>query len=255
MTLPGGCATHPAHVVETVEDFEPRDASIVRPLAPSQIVVAFAAPESGDAVKHARMMEWLSTHEKERLRRFRFERDRQLFLLAHALLRSTLSRYGGVEPAVWQFRVGPYGRPEIAAPVVPLRFSLAHTAGLATCAVTLGHDVGVDVEEIVIDSRMEVAGRYFAPVELADLGSVSADQRALRFFEYWTLKEAYLKARGVGLSVPLDSFSLCRDVDNSWRLTSDRATDDEAKRWSFWSWRLGQRHQVALAVAPHPVGT
>jgi len=244
------CNTQSPFCVEIVEGFGHEATLGARPLAPFQVVVALATPDrSADAGRQAQMKGVLSACEMERFQRFRLDRDRQLFLVAHALLRSTLSLYADVEPAAWQFRAGSHARPEIVAPRVPLRFSLAHTSGMAACAVTLEHDIGIDVEEISGDARMEVADRCFSLAELADLGRVSADRRAARFFEYWTLKEAYLKARGVGLSVPLDGFSLRQDVDNSWRIIFESPMNDDPARWSFWSRRVGESHQAALAVS------
>jgi len=122
----------PTYKIEFVEGLAREPASGRRELEPTEIVVALCRP-SEPAVSEQRsvLMGLLSDEERQRLTRFHFERDRVLFLVAHALLRITLSRYANIDPRAWQFRTGSYGRPEIADPRSRLRFSLSHTRGLA----------------------------------------------------------------------------------------------------------------------------
>jgi 4'-phosphopantetheinyl transferase len=193
-------------------------------------------------------MALLSNDEKDRLARYHFESDRNLFAVAHALVRLGLSRHSQVDPGDWQFRLGSYGRPEIAAPGSQLRFSLSHTRGLAVCAVTLNWDIGVDVEETSQGSPIEIADRYFSSREVCDLREIPACRRRRRFFEYWTLKESYSKARGMGLSLPPDRFWFRRDSKQVWRIEFGAEVDDDPTRWHFWSWQIGVLHQLALAL-------
>ena len=88
-----------------------------------------------------------------------------------------------------------------------LRFNLSHTDGLIACAVTIGREVGVDVEHIQRRLTHDVAGRFFAPREVDDLKALPEDEQQRVFFDYWTLKEAYIKARGFGLALPLGDFA------------------------------------------------
>jgi len=173
---------------------------------------------------------------------------------AHALLRMTLSRFADVAPGGWHFRTGHHGRPEIAAPASRLRFSLSHTRGLAACAVMLDRDIGFDVEDASSGERIEVAERFFSPREVRELHATPIVGRAERFLEYWTLKEAYLKARGLGLSVPLDQFSLYKEAEGAWRVAFDPALADDAARWHLHSWRLdgGYRAALAICATDHP---
>jgi 4'-phosphopantetheinyl transferase len=237
-----------AYSFEIIEKIENGAGRGWRPLAPTEVVVALARPEESERHERSISMALLSEEEKQRLARFRFERDRHLFLAAHSLLRVTLSRYADVEPYVWQFRSGRYGRPEIAEPTSRLRFSVSHTRGLAACAVMLDRDIGLDVEDISKGAPAEVAHRFFSPCEARDVLCAPLESRARRFFTYWTLKEAYCKARGLGLSVPLDQFSLHED-DGAWRIAFEPPIEDEPGRWCFWSWHAGEHHQAALAIA------
>jgi 4'-phosphopantetheinyl transferase len=220
-----------------------------RDLAPGEVIVALGQPvECVEPDQQSALMKLLSDEERERHSRFHFERDRSLYLTAHALLRISLSRHANVEPQAWQFRTGKYGRPEIAEPRSRLRFNLSHTHGLAACAVVLDRDIGMDVERITRDIPTDVAETTFSPRERSDILGTSATARARRFLEYWTLKEAYIKARGVGMSLPLDQFTFCKDESGVWRILFEKPLCDDPERWQFWSWQLGSGHQVALAL-------
>ena len=210
-----------------------------------------AQPEDlANPEQRATMLAVLSAGERERLDRFRFEGDRHLFLVAHALLRLALSRLADVDPHAWEFCAGPHGRPEIAAPRSRLRFTLSHTRALAACAITIDGDIGLDVENTSRRVGLEIADRFFSLREARALRRVAGPAQPARFFEYWTLKEAYLKARGLGLSLPLDRFSVYRDRRGVWRIAFAPSVDDNPSRWRFWSWRIGGVHQAALAMAP-----
>lgn len=149
----------------------------------------------------------LSADELRRCRGFRFESDRRLYLVSHALLRTVLAREIGIEPRVLNFSYDARGRPELHPKHGSvLRFSLSHTRGCAALAVTERCDVGVDVETLARnDFEMAVARRFFGTIELKALEAIAdAELRTQRFFLLWTLKEAFLKATGRGLSAPVD---------------------------------------------------
>src|SRR6185436_13023672 len=102
-----------------------------------------------------------------------------------------------VEPGTWEFEAGEFGRPEIAAPSVQptVRFNLSHTDGMIVCLVGDDREIGVDVEDIERTGyTVEIADRYFSEAEVRELRSWTAERRVERFFDYWTLKEAYIKA-------------------------------------------------------------
>ena len=162
------------------------------------------------------------------------------------LLRRVLSRYLPVDPGAWRFGNGPYGRPDILEPVCPLRFSVAHTGGLIVIGVCAGAEVGVDVERRDRGRvPLPVADRWFAPAEAAALRALPVAARRRRFLELWTLKEAYVKARGLGLlAMPLDRFVIDL-AGGAPRLLA--AADDDPARWRLHSLELGE-HLVAVAT-------
>ncbi len=213
-----------------------------------EVVVAWARPEEipGPAAE-SELLALLSEDERARLDRFRSPADGRLFLLAHALLRTTLSVCSGVEPRAWQFRVGKYGRPEIAAPSSRFRFSLSHTRGLAACAIVLDRDIGLDVEYTARSAPEHVLD-FFSFREVEELRSTPEGARANRFFTYWTLKEAYLKAKGVGMSLPLRRFSMYEDAAGVWRIACHAPLEDDPQQWWFWSSPVGDDHVAALAL-------
>ena len=196
----------------------------------------------------------LSDDEREKTDRYRFARDRHACLITRALARVTLSRYCDVAPEQWRFRPGAYGRPELAAPRSSLRFNLSHTLGLIVCLVSRDREVGVDVENLERERRwLDLAERFFAPREAAALRRVPLAHRPVRFLEYWTLKESYIKARGLGLAIPLDGFWFELPVASTEgvRVHLTSAVADDPARWCFRSERLGTSHLVATAVERH----
>jgi len=194
----------------------------------------------------------LSGDERDRAARFVFDRDRHLFVAAHVLLRRALSEYEPVEPGAWAFAAGAHGKPALAGPHrdIPLRFNLAHTHGLVACALSRDADVGIDVEPLASGARsLDIADRFFSAAEAGDLRNCDPDVRHVRFTEIWTLKEAYIKAIGTGLSHPLASFALRFDGDARLRLESD-GSDETARpsRWQFALFAPTPDHRMAVAV-------
>ena len=197
----------------------------------------------------ARYLEWLSAEERERYGRFRFEKDRRLFLAGQAQIRAVLSLYDEeIGAAQWRFSTNPYGRPEIANPHrgAALRFNLSHTQGAVVSAVVRTRAIGIDVESLDRDVDMlGIARSSFAPGEFRELAALSGEERRNRFFEYWTLKEAYIKARGKGLSIPLNQFWFKR-CGGKIAVQSEGA--DSAEEWQFEQFRPTPRHRAAVAV-------
>jgi len=185
-------------------------------LNPGDVHVWHRATASIDAASLDADISLLSAGEKIRHARFMFERDKRDFAAAHGLLRRVLSMYADIAPADWQFDGAPNQKPCVAARQAgapPLSFSLSHTHGFVACAAARGVDVGIDAESIdrIVDAH-EVARRFFAPAEIAMLDACRDEpERSRKFVELWTLKEAYVKAIGKGLIVPLDQFSFTID--------------------------------------------
>jgi 4'-phosphopantetheinyl transferase len=194
----------------------------------------------------------LSTDERERYVRFHFERNRLEFLVAHALVRTTLSRYVAVAPSRWAFRTNRYGRPEIesGARAPPLRFNLSHTDGLVACVISKTVDCGIDIEqERPLKDLMALARSVFAPAEFEALAALPEHLRHRRFYACWTLKESYIKARGMGLSLPLDGFSF--DIDAAGQITSlsmKPSVKDKPAGWQFSLGQASETHKLAVAL-------
>lgn len=192
----------------------------------------------------------LDPAERVRSARFRFDRHRNRFLVSHALVRTSLSRYASVVPASWRFREVGRGRPEIATPAGSewLRFNLSHTDGLAACGVARAHDVGVDVEAAVrVTRHLAVAERFFSRREAAELRGLPESAQVDRFLDYWTLKEAYIKARGLGFDLPLDGFTFILGEDAP-RIEFERDLEDDPESWHFHLASPTATHRLAVAL-------
>ena len=207
--------------------------------------------EIRDPERLALYRSWLSPQEKQRHERYLREQDRHLFLVGHGLVRDTLSRYADRDPGAWVFENGRHGRPEIGGKWdgPALRFNLSHSQGLAACLVGLELDCGVDVENVErVANPRQLARRVFSARELADLEAQPEKTMRSRFFEYWTLKEAYIKARGLGLSLPLDRFAFELAANGQIAIAFEPPIEDRAEDWQFGLWRLAPHHQLAVAL-------
>jgi 4'-phosphopantetheinyl transferase len=207
-----------------------------------------------NAAKGARLPHYralLSADEVERCDRFWKDDDRARFLIARAMIRTLLSRYVPIAPREWRFRIESYGRPEVAElpPGAPdLRFNLSHTDGLVACAITVGRDVGVDVENVHRMLAHEVPERFFSPQEVADLRALPEEEQQLAFFDYWTLKESYIKARGLGLALPLRQFTFVRRPGLAPLICFAPELHDDPASWQFAQFWPTRDHRMALAV-------
>jgi 4'-phosphopantetheinyl transferase len=204
-----------------------------------------------DADLLARYRDLLNVEERERHQRFAFEHLRHEYLVTRALCRTTLSRYTDVDPHQWRFARNRHGRPEIAVPggVPPLRFNLSHSSGLIACLVTLEVDAGVDVEDMHRRGEtVRIADRFFSPYEVASLRALPPSRQRQRFFEYWTLKESYIKARGMGLALALDQFSFHLHHDQPITISFAPQLEDDPHAWQFDCYRPSERHMMASAI-------
>jgi 4'-phosphopantetheinyl transferase len=189
----------------------------------------------------------LSDDERARRDRFMFERDRRDFTAAHALLRKALSCYGSLPENAWQFERNAHGKPALVsaqAAATRLAFNLSHTHGIVACAVTRGRNVGIDVERTDRTiAALDIGRHYFTPAECAVLCACESDEVNARFIELWTLKEAYIKAVGGGLTIPLNSFGFVLEGISELRFSCIDAAD----QWQFWLASL-QDARIAVAV-------
>jgi 4'-phosphopantetheinyl transferase len=184
--------------------------------------------------------------------RFHFESDRRLYLVTRALIRTTLSRYSTLKPQEWTFELNAFGRPEIAnanGDARGIAFNISHTAGAVLLAVTSNVQIGVDIESLAArQPSLNIADAFFAPEEVVALRAQPPAQQNQRFFEYWTLKESYIKARNKGLTIPLDQFSFDFPTDKTIRLALQAQLRDEPSHWRFWQFRLGAHYLAAICA-------
>jgi 4'-phosphopantetheinyl transferase len=225
----------------------------VHPLSPREVRAWYAHVDRLGAApidpESPALWRWLRPDERSRYERYRTDRDRSMFLLGRVMARALVGEAAGVDPWSWAWREGPRGRPEIGEPRVSVRFNLAHSAGMVVCAVAEGREVGVDVEDLARrPADLALVRRCCSPLEIAELETAAAGERHDLFLRYWTLKEAYLKARGLGLSVPLSDISLAVRGSHVSIAFSD-ALAGWSTGWEFRLERLTDRHLMAVAVA------
>ncbi|MGH9173991.1 MAG: 4'-phosphopantetheinyl transferase family protein, partial [Vicinamibacterales bacterium] len=193
----------------------------------------------------------LSDDEARRVHRFVQQDDAMRFVIGRALARTMLSRYAEVAPRDWPLVIDAHGRPELAARPAgapDLRFNLTHTPGLVACAVTIGREVGVDVEHVGRRITYDVAERFFSAREVTDLRALPNTEQDTVFFDYWTLKEAYIKARGLGLALPLRQFTFLRRPGQAPSIAFAADLHDDAASWQFAQFWPTADHRMAVAV-------
>lgn len=191
----------------------------------------------------------LAEDERERAARFRFDVHRDRFVAARAMLRALLGAYTGAAAGEVRFAYEPHGKPRLASG--ELRFNVSHSHDAALLGVTRARELGVDLERIRTDVRWdEVERQFFARAEQAALGRYEGDLHPTAFFACWTRKEAYVKARGEGLSLPLDAFEV--DVTPSARDVALRVPADPAlaARWRLRAFSPWAGYAAAVAAEP-----
>jgi 4'-phosphopantetheinyl transferase len=193
----------------------------------------------------------LSADELRRAECFYFRKDYEHFIVARGLLRFILSRYLDIEPSQLRFRYNPYGKPALANTAYEdaLCFNLSHSHGLAIYAVTRGREIGIDLERIQPDLPYEeIAEQFFSLEENRVLRALPAKMKREAFFSCWTRKEAYLKAKGDGLSFPLDQFDVSLTPGEPAMLLNTRGAPQEASRWSLHELTPTYGYIAALAI-------
>ncbi len=193
----------------------------------------------------------LIADEQKRAGRFHFQKDRDRFIVAHGVLRAILSCYLGVEPGQLCFCYNPYGKPALTKEFggERVRFNMAHSRGLAIYALTCGREIGIDLEYVRADlADGQIAECFFSHREVAMLRAVPKNLQKEAFFNCWTRKEAYVKARGEGLSLPLDQFDVSLTPGEPAELLSTPGDSPEAAHWSLQALSPGPGYAAALAV-------
>lgn len=240
-------------------------------LHPNEIKVWYVQPEDfSDPAPLSTYYSWLSAAERKTLHRFRLQKHQHLYLIAHALLRGALSQASDTHPSAWQFHTNRFNKPLIAPQdeQQSLHFNLSHTEGLAAVSLTTLGSVGIDVERTsqhksnthntpdILDS--DIASDILTRDEYLDYLSVPLKQKHDRIMRYWTLKEAYVKATGLGLSAGLKtcSFDLNATPSPKIQFLSEDISDPMQcpTAWQFWQTKLATDHLLAVgAHAPSEV--
>ena len=187
-----------------------------------------------------------STDEKVRADRFVFRRDRNHFVGTRGILRELLGKYLSRSPEELQFDYTVLGKPSLRAEIFEqsVQFNVSHSHGLALLAFTVGRDLGVDIEFVRSGFAIkEIADRYFSAQEVAELRALPPTMQTEAFFLCWTRKEAYIKARGEGLQIPLDSFHVSLTPGMPERLQSL-----DSSRWNLRSLSPDPRYVGAIAA-------
>ncbi|MFT6791202.1 MAG: 4'-phosphopantetheinyl transferase [Cellvibrionaceae bacterium] len=206
-----------------------------------------------DAALINQYMDVLSPEETLRQKRFGFARDRHQYLITRAMVRSVLSLYcPELRPHEWRFNKNKYGKPYVSSRLSEggvINFNVSHTKKLIVLAISLHNEVGIDVECKQRQAEtLDIADRFFSPAEVNALFALDKSRQNERFFHLWTLKEAYIKACGMGLSIPLDQFSFHFQQARTIEVTFDSRRADDPAQWRFWGIHPNEDHRVALAL-------
>lgn len=222
---------------------------LLLPLGQVDIWVTFVA-EAFAAGLACQLERVLLEAERQQQAKFRFEKDRRRYLVTRALVRYALSRYAPVRPADWRFAVTEFGRPFIVDPhpaVANLVFNLSHSDRVVVLGVVRECQLGIDVEDTQRSVPLDIAESCFSADEVRQMRALPAALQAQRFLDVWTLKESYIKARGKGLSLPLETFGFDLNGERL-RAYFDPGLNDSPHHWTFWQWRPSADSIAALCV-------
>ena len=198
------------------------------------------------------LQQTLSPDERTKADRFRFPKDRSQFIVSRGALRAILSRYLNISSHILRFDYNPYGKPSLIVGQGgnTLRFNVSHSRGMALIAITKNRDIGVDLEGINPNfSCLEIAEKFFSPLENSVLLSLPEHLQATAFFTCWTRKEAYIKAVGKGLSIPLNQFDVSLAPGEPAALLNVEENPEEASKWSLIELFPSSDMVAAVAVA------
>jgi len=202
--------------------------------------------------------EWLALiedHERLRYASYATSAGRREYIAARALARTVLAHYSGRPAHALRFRADHLGRPELISPPMPgLRFSLSKTTGLVVGLFAFDREVGVDLELVAPIAVIEMAECHYTSAEREELLALQDAARLSRFYELWTLREAYLKARGIGLTLPLHELAFRPSAHGGVRAAFGRAIGDDPARWQFDLTWLTDRHVVATCIGRASAG-
>jgi 4'-phosphopantetheinyl transferase len=204
----------------------------------------------------AKLASLLSHDEYQRAMRYHRPVDRDRFIVGRGILRKIVSAYIALPPGQLRFTYNEYGKPSVSDDQNDraLNFNLSHSAKLVLYAVTRGRDVGIDVEYIREDfATLETAEHFFSKDEVAALKTLSTDKRTIGFFNCWSRKEAFIKAKGMGISYSLDRFTVSLAPGEPPALLKVDDDKREVARWKMYELSPGSGYTAALIVASPPI--
>ncbi len=197
----------------------------------------------------------LSKNERIKQQRYKFAKHRHDALITRAFVRDLLSQYETCDAKDLTFKKGAKDKPYLDYPKTNLTFNLSHTDGLIICAVTKNVDIGADVENVKRDNAiLDIADRYFSEEEVSALNTLPKDQQISRFFDYWTLKESFIKAVGLGLSIPLGDFSFDiketteKTVNDNIDLSTKASLNENPAQFKSWLFYPSDTHRIAVSI-------
>nr|ASV46948.1 hypothetical protein [uncultured bacterium] len=200
----------------------------------------------------ARAADVLSPAETERAGRFVHRRLRDAFVLARAGLRGVLARYVGVAPERIELALGAAGKPSLSDPASDVQFNVSHAGSIAAYAVTRHVSLGVDIERIrPLPDYAALAAYAFSRAECADLARLPEHQREAGFFDCWVRKEAFVKAVGLGLLLPLDSFRVTLLPGEAPAVHAPPTGPGAAAAWYLHAYRPAPGYTGAVAWHDH----
>lgn len=224
-------------------------------LAPGAVHLWFAFEKDIDSALFPQYRRCLIEEELIKEQRFYFAKDRRRYLITRTLVREVLSRYCPVRPEAWRFSSNAYGRPEICADLAEeestrnISFNISHTDGLVMMGVARGCELGVDTENVnARQVSLDIADRFFSMEETSALWNLPMHQQHQRFFEYWTLKESYIKALGKGLSVGLDQFGFILSGEKNITPFFRESLHDHPSHWRFLLFKPSFDHLAAICI-------
>lgn len=220
-------------------------------MLPEDEVQLWRADLEAIGVDESRWQQVLSSDELTRASRFHFSRDRQRFVAGRALLRTILAGYLRTDANGLTFSYSKKEKPSLASDHAEsgVTFNVSHSGGIALLAFTRGREIGVDVEQVRQDSDLEaIARRFFSMHEQNQLAALPAQKRIDAFFRCWTRKEAYIKATGDGLSLPLNQFDVSLEVGEANALVATRPDSSEAGHWLLREVPAGSGYMAAVCV-------
>lgn len=223
------------------------------PLKDNHVDIYLIQPQLVNGALRKTLSEIVTSAEQEKINKKRTDTAQRDALLTRVLIRTVLSRYAALSPLQWIFDKGWNGKPFISdtcrSKTFDIEFNLSHAKDLIACAVTKNTPLGIDVEYTKRKSdTYKLAPRYFSDYEVNNLEALPYEEQRVAFYNYWTLKESYIKACGDGLSIPLNHFSFDISEPNNIKLSFDQARNDNPVNWKSLLFNVTNDHKMALTV-------